>query len=88
ARLWFTLGYGIVNEVYWPRVDLPQIRDLGFIVGDGHGFWVEVKRLGTYALRFLAPGAPAFEIVHKHPRFSLRLRITPDPKRDVLTIEV
>ena len=41
ARLWFTVGHGIVNEVYWPRVDIPQIRDLGFIVADGRGFWSE-----------------------------------------------
>ena len=26
--LWFTLGHGIVNEVYFPRIDIPQIRDL------------------------------------------------------------
>ena len=45
SRLWFTIGGGILNEVYYPRVDIPQIRDLGFIVGDGKGFWVEVKRL-------------------------------------------
>jgi glucoamylase len=87
ARLWFTLGYGIVNEVYWPRVDLPQIRDLGFIVADGKGFWVEVKRGGDYSLRTLASSVPAFEIVHRHPRFTLRLRISPDPLRDVLCIE-
>ena len=42
SRLWFTMGFGIVNEVYYPRIDIPQIRDLGFIVGDGAGFWVEV----------------------------------------------
>ena len=24
SRLWFTLGFGIVNEVYYPRVDTPQ----------------------------------------------------------------
>jgi glucoamylase len=35
SRLWFTLGFGIVNEVYYPRVDIPQIRDLGFIIADG-----------------------------------------------------
>ncbi len=23
SRLWFTLGFGIVNEVYYPRVDIP-----------------------------------------------------------------
>ena len=34
ARLWFTAGYGIINEVYWPRIDIPQIRDLGFIVAE------------------------------------------------------
>ena len=87
SRLWFTLGFGIVNEVYYPRVDIPQIRDLGFIVAGPGGFWSEVKRNGNYALRLLAPGVPAVEIVHKHQRYTLRLRITPDPRRDVLLIE-
>ena len=88
ARLWFTLGFGIVNEVYYPRIDIPQIRDLGFIVGDGAGFWVEVKRLQNYSLRLLAPGTPAVEIVHTHDRFTLVLRLTPDTERDVLVIDV
>lgn len=88
ARVWFTLGFGIVNEVYYPRVDSPQTRDLGFMVADGKGFWVEVKRLQNYTIRLLAPGAPAVEIVHTHARFTLTLRVTPDPGRDVLLIEV
>jgi glucoamylase len=87
SRLWFTLGFGIVNEVYYPRVDIPQIRDLGFIVAGPGGFWSEVKRNENYALRLLAPGVPAVEIVHDHTRYKLRLRITPDPRRDVLVIE-
>src|ERR1700719_2299945 len=87
SRLWFTLGYGIVNEVYYPRVDIPQIRDLGFIVADGKGFWAEMKRVADYTLRALAPGVPAFEIVHRHARYELTLRITPDPLRDVLAVE-
>jgi len=88
ARVWYTLGFGIINEVYYPRVDIPQIRDLGFIVADGNGFWVEIKRLENYTLRLLAPGTPAVEVVHKHERFTLTLRIAPDPERDVLAIEV
>ena len=88
SRLWFTVGGGIVNEVYYPRVDLPQIRDLGFIVADGSGFWVEVKRLWQHELRLAAPGAPAVQIVHRHERFELLLRITPCENRDVLLIEV
>jgi hypothetical protein len=53
SRLWFTLGFGIVNEVYYPRVDIPQIRDLGFIIADGEGFWAEVKRVANYRIRLL-----------------------------------
>ena len=87
SRLWFTLGIGIVNEVYYPRVDTPQIRDLGFIVAGPGGFWSEVKRHQNYTLRLLAPGVPAVEIMHRHPRYSLCLRITPDPRRDVLLID-
>ncbi|VAW82850.1 Glucan 1,4-alpha-glucosidase [hydrothermal vent metagenome] len=87
SRLWFTLGRGIINEVYYPRVDLPQIRDLGFIIADGAGFWVEVKRLDEYTISQPEPGIPAYTLVHQHPRFTLTLRITPDPQRDVLLIE-
>src|SRR5580658_4141627 len=88
SRLWFTIGGGIINEVYYPRVDLPQTRDLGFIVGDGAGFWVEVKRLWQHTLELAAPGAPAVRIVHRHARFQLSLRVTPCEHRDVLLIEV
>lgn len=86
--LWFTIGHGIVNEVYYPRIDIPQIRDLGFIVADDKGFWVEVKRLESRTMRLAEPGIPAFEVTHRHPRFDLHLRICPDPKRDVLLLEV
>jgi glucoamylase len=86
-RLWFTIGHGIINEVYYPRIDIPQIRDLGFVIADGRGFWVEVKRLASYDLRFLAAGVPAFEITHRHDRYRLRLRVSPDPRREVLAIE-
>ena len=39
SRVWFTLAQGVVSEVYYPRIDIPQIRDLGFIIADdAHGF--------------------------------------------------
>ena len=88
SRLWFTIGRGIVNEVYYPRIDIPQIRDLGFIVADGRGFWVEVKRLSDHELLTPSAGIPAVHVVHHHERFALSLRIAPDPQRDVLLIEL
>jgi glucoamylase len=88
SRLWFTIGAGIINEVYYPRADIPQIRDLGFIVADGRGFWVEVKRLAAYRFVSTAAGVPAVCIVHEHERFRLMLRVVPCSHRDVLLVEV
>ncbi len=44
SRLWFTLWRGIVTEVYFPRIDRPQLRDLEFLLTDGATFFHEEKR--------------------------------------------
>jgi glucoamylase len=88
ARLWYTLGHGILNEIYYPRIDIPQIRDLGFIVADDAGFWVEVKRQQAWQMQLPASGIPLPTLIHRHARFTLTLRVCPDPERDVLLIQV
>ncbi|HBV21859.1 MAG TPA: glycosyl hydrolase, partial [Nitrosomonas sp.] len=86
SRLWFTAAEGIVTEVYYPRIDIPQIRDLGFIIADDKGFWVELRRLGNYRVNLPKPYVPAVEIVHRHPRFTFTLKICPSQRRDVLLL--
>ena len=44
SRVWFTLSHGILNEVYFPRVDQACTRDHGLIVTDGSSFFSEEKR--------------------------------------------
>ena len=34
SRVWFTISHGILNEVYYPRVDQACIRDLGLVVNN------------------------------------------------------
>ncbi len=87
SRVWFTVGHGVLNEVYWPRVDAPQVRDLGFIVADDAGFWSEVKRDAEVSVRFVRPGIPAVIAEHRHPRYALTLRICADDHADVVRIE-
>jgi glucoamylase len=87
GRVWFSIGHGIVNEVYWPSVDHPQVRDVGFIVADGAGFWIEVKRLADRSVRTEEPGVPAVISEFVHPRFRLTLRICASTARDVLLVE-
>lgn len=88
TRVWFTVGGGIINEVYYPRIDIPQVRDLGFIVADGRGFWVEIKHLSAHSVETPEAGVPAARIVHRHERFTLTLKVAPDPLRDALLIEL
>lgn len=86
SRLWFTIAEGIVTEVYYPRIDTPQIRDLGFIIADDQGFWVELRRMNDYEVRLAGSGVPAVEIVHRHPRFTFTIEVCPVQRRDVLLI--
>ena len=86
SRVWFTLAEGIVTEVYYPRIDIPQIKDLGFIIADDQGFWVELRRLGNYEVTLPQPGVPALTIVHRHPRFVFTLQICPSQRRDTLLL--
>jgi len=58
SRVWFTLSHGIVNEIYFPRVDIACTRDLGLIVTDGRFYFSEEKRHATSVVNYLAPGVP------------------------------
>ena len=65
SRVWFTLSHGILNEVYYPRVDQACIRDLGFIVTDGQSYFSEEKRDSRSKRRRSRPASP-------HTGFAIR----------------
>src|SRR6266576_5214079 len=62
SRVWFTLSHGILDEVYYPRVDSACTRDLGLIVTDGASYFSEEKRDAQSEVSLLAPGVPAFHL--------------------------
>src|SRR5262249_21675057 len=46
SKVWFTLGQGITDEVYYPQTDTPDVQDLQFVVSDGSSF-VDLERDAT-----------------------------------------
>jgi glucoamylase len=56
SRVWFTVSHGILNEIYYPRIDQACTRDFGLIVTDGRAFFSEEKR--DPADRCGRPGLP------------------------------
>ena len=85
SRVWVTLGYGILNEVYWPATGQPQIRDLGFIVAGPSG-WFEVKRVNRYQISMPEDCVPLPHVTHQGDRYRLVIEVVPDPSRDVALI--
>jgi glucoamylase len=84
TRLWFTIAEGMVTEVFYPRVDLAQIKELNFIIADGQGSWVDLPGIPDYDVDGPEPGAPALTVRHRHDRFCLISKICSDPLRDVV----
>ncbi|MEP6590202.1 MAG: glucan 1,4-alpha-glucosidase [Gemmatimonadota bacterium] len=64
SRVWFTISHGILNEIYFPDVDVACTRDLGLVVTDDHGFLSEEKRNASHEVDWLASGIPAFRFTN------------------------
>lgn len=86
ATVWYTASHGILNEVYYPRVDQACLRDMGLIVTDGKAFFSEEKRHTTTNFSLFEDGVPGFHITNTctEGRYRIEKEIFADPHRDVL----
>ncbi len=86
SPVWFTLSHGIVNEVYYPRVDQACTRDMGMLVTDGADYFSDEKRSGRHSIVQLVPGVPAYHIDNRSGdgRYRIEKQVLTDPWREVL----
>lgn len=64
GRLWFTISHGILNEIYYPRVDQACTHDMGLLVTDRAAFFSEEKRHTRQQFAHLAAGVPAYHLTN------------------------
>ena len=90
SKVWFTISHGILNEVYFPRVDQACTRDMGFLVTRGDDFFSEEKRHCTFENRPFEPGIPAFELINTaiSGHYRIRKEVLSDPYRSVVLQKV
>jgi len=86
AQLWFTLSHGIVNEIYFPHVDLPNTRDLQFLITDGATFCHEEKRDLIHSIECPEQDVPLHRLSNADPdgRYRLVKEVICDPYSPVL----
>ena len=44
SPVWFTVSAGMLNEIYYPTIDRPQVRDFQYLVTDGESFFHDERR--------------------------------------------
>lgn len=86
SHVWFTLSHGILNEVYYPRLDTPCTRDLGLIVTDGHDYFSEEKRHARSRVSYPVAGVPLYRLTNLcgAGRYRIEKDILADPVRDTV----
>ena len=90
SKVWFTLSHGILNEVYFPRVDQACTRDMGFIVTDGSDFFSEEKRHCSFENRPIEPGIPVYDLTNTciSGQYRIHKQVLSDPYRNVVLQKV
>ncbi|CAN7275549.1 glucan 1,4-alpha-glucosidase [Mesorhizobium amorphae] len=90
SRVWFTISHGILNEIYYPRLDSACTRDFGLIVTGPGGAFSEEKRDARHEIAPFDDGVPGYSLINTAADGSWRVekRIVTDPKCPALLQEI
>jgi glucoamylase len=73
SHVWFTISRGAINEVSYPTIDRPQIRDFQYLVTDGATFLHDGRRGSLHTTEYLDEHALGYRITTSCPEGRYRL---------------
>jgi glucoamylase len=90
SKVWFTVAKGVTTEVFYPRLDLPNMQDMQYIITDGSTF-VDLERdATTHAVSTPDEKSLEFTITNTDkratPKYSITNTYITDPSRNTLLI--
>ncbi len=90
SKVWFTVARGITTEVFYPRLDVPNMQDMQYIITDGSTF-AELERDATnHVISMPDEMALEYTITNTDKRPTPKYRITntyiTDPSQNTLLI--
>jgi glucoamylase len=88
SHVWYTLARGVLNEVYYPTIDKPQIRDLQFLVTDGETFFHDERHQMESRVEVLSEHALGVRITSEDPegRYRIHKEVIADPHLPVVLV--
>jgi glucoamylase len=80
------MSHGILNEIYFPRVDQACTRDQGLLITDGNSYFSDEKRHCSFENVAIEPGIPVYELTNTaiDGRYRVEKEIFSDPYRNVV----
>jgi glucoamylase len=88
SKVWFTLNNGVMTEVYYPRLDVPNVQTLQLIVVGGK---VETESDDTiHRLEVLDPRSLTFRQINtaKSDYYTITKTYVTDPQRNTVLIDI
>jgi len=90
SRAWYTVSHGILNEVYYPTIDRPQIRDMQLLITDGETFFHEERRDLDHEFEYVDSDSLAVRVYNRDRdgRYTITKTIINDPHYPVVLTRV
>jgi glucoamylase len=89
SPIWFTASRGVLNEIYYPTIDRPQIRDLQYLVTDGETFFHDVHRNQVSHAEYLGDRGLAARITNtdREGRYRVVMEVIADPHQPCVLLD-
>jgi glucoamylase len=76
SKVWFTVAKGITSEVFYPRLDIPNMQDMQYVVTDGSTF-IDLERDATnHVVSMPDEKALEYTVINTDQRATPKYRIT------------
>src|SRR5882672_7328803 len=90
SKVWFTLNNGVMTEVYYPRLDVPNVQMLQLIIVSSDGKRVETEAEDTAHRVEVDPQALLFRQINtaKSGAYTIMKTYLTDPERSSVLVDV
>lgn len=90
SKVWYTLQGGRLSEVYYPNLGTPSVRDLDFVVTNGHGLVERVVDASTMVAKLVRRGSLTYQLTDTDTggRWRLTTTYVTDPARATVLIRL
>ncbi len=89
SKVWYTIGQGITDEVYYPTADTPDVQDLQYMITDGSTFTDLERDATTHQVSLADPRSLTYRQTNTatNGRYRITKTYITDPNRPTVLVQ-